>query len=236
MRIEWSSGARRLKPPMLSYVYMRILESRPRRYDTGIRLLSFGRSETCKRRIVADTITPGVRMLEIGVGTGTLALLAAEKGASVLGFDVSAAMLDVAREKAESTGMANRVELRQMGVGQMDGLPAGSFDLVVATLVFSELSSDERVYALHEAFRVLNPEGTLVVADETKPRGLLRRVAYELARIPPAILAFVVTQTTTRTVEGLEELVRDAGFRITDVERSPWGAFLYLTAVKGVEV
>lgn len=219
---------------MFSYVYMRLLESRPRRYDLGIRWLSFGRSEDWRRRIVADTVRPGVRMLDIGVGTGTLALLAAENGALVLGFDISAQMLDVAREKVDTAGMANRVELRQMGVGQMDDLPVASYDLVVATLVFSELSIDERVYALRQADRLLSRGGTLVIADETRPRGVLRRLLYEMVRTPLAMLAFVVTQTTTRPVSGLEELVRDSGFKIMKVERSMCGAFLYLTAIKGV--
>ncbi len=49
------------------------------------------------------------------------------------------------------------------------------------------------------------------------------------------ILTFVVTQTTTRAVDGVEDLVREAGFRITKSERSLWDSFLYLTAVKEIE-
>lgn len=220
---------------MLSYAYMRILESRPRRYDTGIRWLSFGQAQRYKHRIVADTVTPGVRMLDIGAGTGTLAILAAERGASVLGFDVSAAMLEVAEERVGSAGLENRIELRNMGVGRMDGLPSSSFDRVVASLVLSELSVGERAYTLHHAYRLLRPGGLLVVADETKPRGRTRRLIYHWVRIPLVIITFVVTQTTTKPVEGLEQQVETAGFRIAKAERGRWDAFLYLIAVKDAD-
>lgn len=216
---------------MLSYVYMRILESQPRRYDRGIAMLSLGRSERARRRLVADNVRPADRVLEIGSGTGTSAILAARAGAQVLGFDVSAAMLAVAREKVAAAGLGERIELREMGVGDMDQLADERFDVVMATLVFSELSPEEQDYALRHASRVLRAGGRLAIADEARPRGLAHRLLHGAARAPLLLVTFALTQTTTRAVAELSGRVRRAGFRVEVEERSALDSFLYLVAV-----
>lgn len=217
---------------MSSYVYMKILESRPSRYDRGIAWLSFGQADRIKRRIVDELVEPGMRVSEVGCGTGTLAVLAARKGAHVTGFDVSAGMLAVARQKVEAEGLAEKIELAEMGVAGMERLPPDGFDLVASTLVFSELSADERRYALGHARRVLKPGGRLALADEVRPRRAWTRLLHGAIRLPVAILTFALTQTTTRAVEGLEDLVREAGFRVQTAERSRLESFLYLVALK----
>jgi demethylmenaquinone methyltransferase/2-methoxy-6-polyprenyl-1,4-benzoquinol methylase len=215
-----------------SYVFMKVLESRARRYDRGIALLSLGQSEKARRRLVADNVRQGARVLEIGCGTGTAAILAARGGADVLGFDVSADMLAVAREKVKAARLEGRIRLVEMGVSGMDRLADRSFDLVMATLVFSELSPEEQAYALRHARRTLRDGGRLAIADEARPEGLVKRVLHRVVRFPLTVATFVLTQTTTSAVEGLCDLVRAAGFRVEVEERSALDSFLYLVAVR----
>ncbi len=217
---------------MLSYIYMKILESRPERYDRGINWLSLGQSLVIKNKIVENHVKPGVNALEIGVGTGTLALLMAKKGAHVTGFDVSADMLKVARKKIETAEMEKNIDLVEMGVAGMDRFPTEYFDLVVSTLVFSELSRDEQVYALGHAFRLLKYNGHLIVADEVRPGNAIKRFIYNILRMPLLVITFAVTQTTTRAVEGLEENAFHAGFNIKTIELSMMDSFIYLAAKK----
>jgi demethylmenaquinone methyltransferase/2-methoxy-6-polyprenyl-1,4-benzoquinol methylase len=217
---------------MSSYIYMKILESRPKRYDRGIAILSLGKSEKAKKRLVADNVQSGDRVLEIGCGTGTMAILAAQKGAEVFGFDVSGPMLEVARKKVGGAGLSKTIELVEMGVSGMDRLPDGGYDLVMSTLVFSELSPDEQNYALRHAHRTLRPGGRLAIADEARPRSFGKRLLHGAVRIPLLVVTFALTQTTTRAVVGLSERVAQAGFRIIKEERSSLDSFLYLTAVK----
>jgi demethylmenaquinone methyltransferase/2-methoxy-6-polyprenyl-1,4-benzoquinol methylase len=217
---------------MSSYVYMKILESRPKRYDRGISLLSLGAADRWREKLVEDNVRPDSRVLEIGCGTGTMAILAALRGAEVLAFDVSAGMLEVARRKIDASGVAGRIELEEAGVSGMDKLGDDSFDLVMSTLVFSELSRDERAYALRHAHRVLQSGGRLAIADEVRPRDAVKRLAHGLLRIPLLIATFALTQTTTRPVAGLSDLVADCGFRIEWEQRSFLESFLYLVARK----
>ena len=217
---------------MSSYVYMKILESQPERYDRGITLLSLGAVDRCRRRLVDENVRAGLRVLEIGCGTGALTLLAARRGAFVVGFDVSGSMLAVARRKTDAAGCSDRVRLEERGVSGMDTYEDESFDLVMSSLVFSELSTDERAYALRNSFRLLRPGGRLAVVDEVTPESPPKRVLHGAVRIPLLLVTFLLTQTTTRPVNELPDLVSETGFRIEREERSALDSVLYLVAAR----
>jgi len=217
---------------MSSYIHMKILESQPERYDRGIALLSLGAAQRAQRRLVDENVRADMRVLEIGCGTGSLALLAARAGAHVQGFDVSPGMFEVARGKVQAERLEDRIELSEMGVSGMDSFAGESFDLVMATLVFSELSRDEQRYALAQAHRVLRPGGRLALTDEARPEAWAQRLLHGLVRFCLLVVTFAITQTTTRAVVGLSEQVARAGFRIEIQERSSLGSFLYLVARK----
>lgn len=211
---------------------MKVLESQPERYDRGIAVLSLGAVGRARRRLVSDCVRSGQRVLEIGCGTGALTLPAARQGAEVVAFDVSAPLLDVARRRLAEAGVADRVRLEERGISAMDTDGDASFDVVLACLVFSELSVEERSYALRHTHRVLRSGGRLAVVDEVSPRGPLRKVLHGLVRIPLTIVTFLLTQTTTHPVDGLPELVSGAGFRVETQERRGLDSLLVLVASK----
>jgi ubiquinone/menaquinone biosynthesis C-methylase UbiE len=209
---------------MSTYVLMRILESAPRRYELGIRLLTLGRLDKAYDRL-ASHIERGQQVLDIGCGTGALSLRAARRGAKVKGIDINVQMLQIARQRVDKAGLAAAVDLAEMGVAELDGEEAQRYDAVMSGLCLSELSEDEVTYTLEQIARILRPGGLLLIADEIKPRGLVKRLIHSLIRAPLAALAYVVTQQTTHPASNLSEKLMDAGLPIVATHLNLQGSF-----------
>ena len=117
-------------------------------------------------RRLADqaAVRPGQRVLEIGTGTGNLALLVARRhpDAEVVGLDPDPLALAVARRKAGRRGL--RV---QWDLGTAAELPyeEASVDRVLSSLMFHHLDEDEKRRTLAEVRRVLRPGGSLHLMD-----------------------------------------------------------------------
>ena len=218
----------------MSYVYMKVLESAPERYDRGMRLLTLGRLERVHRDIAAR-LNDGDRVLDLGCGTGALTAALARKGVWVTGIDISPPMLSLAAQRVREEGLEEQVELREMGAVDLDtAFPDGRFDAVVSTLVLSELSDDEIAYTLTECHRILRKGGWLLVADEVMPDSALGRVGTLLFRLPFAVAAFLLTQNTTHRVARLDRRIEQAGFRILEMRGYLAGTLRLFVAEKVV--
>jgi len=214
-----------------SFVLMRALESAPERYDRGMRILSRGRIGSLHRTLAEMLATPGRRVLDVGCGTGGVALACAARGADVIGIDLNRGMLEVARAKAAATTSSGSVEWLELGAVEIgDRFGEASFDGVVSCLAFSELSEQEREYILRLVLGRLKPGGDLALADEVVPEGAWARLRYRLQRTALTALAYAWAQTITHPVAGVEEQVRDAGFCDIETTRLWSGELLLLRA------
>ena len=214
----------------MSYVYMKVLESAPDRYDRGMRIVTLGRLERVHQSI-ADSLERGSSVLDIGCGTGALAICLARKGVHVTGIDVSPSLLVQASDRIRAGGLEALVSLKEMGAANLDtAFPAASFDAVVATLVLSELSSEEIEYTLEQSKRILRSGGQLLVADELLPENALGQLASFLFRLPFVVLAFLLTQNTTHRVARLRERIERAGFELLGSEKYLAGSLALFVA------
>lgn len=216
---------------MSTYVLMRILESSPQRYDLGIRLLTLGQVSRAYDRLVRH-LEPGRRVLDLGCGTGALSLRAARREARVTAIDVNPAMLEIARRNARAAGLEDRIDFRERGIAELGPEPAESYDAVISGLCFSELSPDERDFALEQAARVLQPGGLLLLADETRPANLLPRILHGLLRVPLVAVTFLLTQQTSHATRTLPDRVERAGFSLESVETRLLQSFISIVARK----
>ena len=209
---------------MSTYVLMRILESAPRRYDLGIRLLTLARLDKAYDRL-AGHIERGQQVLDLGCGTGALTLRAAQRGAKVRGIDINARMLEIALTRVQKAKLTEVVDLVEMGVAELDGEEAQRYDAVMSGLCLSELSENEVTYTLKEVVRILRPGGLLLIADEIRPQGFAKRLIHSLIRVPFTALAYVISQQTTHPASSLPEKLRDAGLSILSVHLNLIGSF-----------
>jgi SAM-dependent methyltransferase len=113
---------------------------------------------------VAEARKAGGPVLELGVGTGRVAVPIAEKGVRVIGVDSSEAMLQACSLRARDAGVADRIDLR---LGDLRRPPVGAVDGVEAVLCpfrsYLHLPDDaSRRDALRAAFELLPPGGRLV--------------------------------------------------------------------------
>ena len=106
---------------------------------------------------------PADRVLDVGSGTGLLALAVAPNCAGVWAIDVSPAMIEHLRWVLAGTHVENVYPL----VASAASLPLddASIDLVVSNYCFHHLNEAGKRDALAEAFRVLTPGGRLVFGD-----------------------------------------------------------------------
>jgi ubiquinone/menaquinone biosynthesis C-methylase UbiE len=122
------------------------------------------------RMVALAHLTPGDSVLDVGTGTGIVALKAARQlgpDGKVLGVDLSDGMMTVARERTRESGLAAQVDFRKMDAEDLD-LPDQSFDVV--TSLFALLHFPDPLVALRGMFRVLRPGGRLVVAVGSGPQ------------------------------------------------------------------
>lgn len=101
---------------------------------------------------------PGSRVLEVGCGTGYIALELAKRGCDVTAIDVSAVGIEEARSHFEALNDAPSVTF-EVTVGTKLAYPSESFDVVLAIEVFEHLHERDVPAHLAEVLRVLRPGG-----------------------------------------------------------------------------
>jgi cyclopropane fatty-acyl-phospholipid synthase-like methyltransferase len=181
------------------------LRSLNRLYDPLLRLTMPERA--FRRRLLEQArLMPGMRILDIGCGTGTLLVRAAEvQHASMLcGVDVDPSILQLALRKSA----ANQINVHLVGAhGGLLPFRSESFDRVFSTLMLHHLTHDEKGAALSEARRVLRPRGELHIADWGPPHSVAMRIASLSLR------SFEHPDRTADNLSGLvPQLCRKAGF------------------------
>jgi ubiquinone/menaquinone biosynthesis C-methylase UbiE len=117
-----------------------------------------------QRTIEQLQLQPGQQVLDVCCGTGASAIPAAHQvGAhgSVLGADLAASLLDLARQKSQQQGLHN-IEFRGGDFTSL-GLPSESFDAIVC--VFGIFFVPDMAGAVAELWRMLRPGGKLAITS-----------------------------------------------------------------------
>ncbi len=199
---------------MLMYGWMKFVEMAPERYDWAVRLMTAGRLDRIKDQI-GILVHRGDRVLDIGCGTGTLAVRLLRRGAWVTGLDMSEHMLGVARMNADKEQLGSRLSLVKDSVTQLrKHARPESFDCIVCTLVLGEFSAEYVRYIFDECFALLRPGGRLLIGDEVWPDQLLARALYRFLLVLAWVPQFLLLRRVNYPVANLKQLICDAGFTV----------------------
>ncbi|HKW48264.1 MAG TPA: class I SAM-dependent methyltransferase, partial [Gemmatimonadaceae bacterium] len=158
-----------------------VMHSEARYYDLLAWALTLGRERAFRERLIQIAeLQPGESALDIGCGTGTLAIAAkASVGSSgsVVGIDASPEMLVRANRKAAKAGVDVRF---QPAIVEALPFPDASFDVVFSTLMLHHLPRPVREQCTREVRRVLKPGGRFLAVDFATParerKGLFARL------------------------------------------------------------
>jgi ubiquinone/menaquinone biosynthesis C-methylase UbiE len=154
----------------------RLLLDRGWRYDLEVwffdTFLVHGEINRLRHRVLdlAD-LSAGPKLLDVGCGTGTLAIQAARRlsgAGQVIGVEPAARQIARARSKARRAGV--NIDF-QSGVIENLSFSDRTFDTVTSTLMMHHLPDELRRQGLDEIIRVLKPQGCLIVADFEYPDG-----------------------------------------------------------------
>lgn len=143
------------------------------RYDLITVFLSYGRDRAWKQRLVrmADA-RAGMQVLDLATGTGDIAYLLHDADTRVIGLDVTARMIELARAKRPGTSRPAFI------VADMAALPFAGSRFDVVTTGYGLRNVPDLAAALDEIARVLKPGGQLLSLDFDRPSNTLVRTAY----------------------------------------------------------
>ncbi len=163
----------------------------------------------CGNPVALASLKEGDHVLDLGSGAGFDCFLAANKvgkSGKVIGVDMTASMIDKARENARKENFDN-VEFR---LGEIENLPAAdnSVDVIISNCVINLSPEKERVF--REAFRVLKPGGRLMVSDIVLLKELPEFIKNNSAVYVSCVAGAVLKKQYI-------EFIKEAGFQGVDI-------------------
>jgi ubiquinone/menaquinone biosynthesis C-methylase UbiE len=197
-------------------------------YDLAIKLTM---PEKKFRTKLIDELEPNNNesILEFGFGTGQNIILAHQRNENtkLTGIDIDPKVKSIAEHKIKKLGFDITLDLYD---GNTFPYSENSFDKVFSSLVFHQLDKETKLSCLKEIYRVLKPNGQLIIGDWGQAKSRKMRFAFYIVQILDGF------KTTNDNVNGLiPNFILQAGFknaRETDFINTKIGTYSYYKATK----
>ncbi len=207
-------------------------------YKQGIADLYNRRSQTyddsewhlqiCHRLLEYSLVSSGQHILDIGTGTGHLAIAAAQivgTEGRVIGVDISALMLEQARSKVEALGLSN-LEF-QLADAEALNYPANSFDRILCANTFPWIEDKEA--ALRLWYQFLKPGGLIGIhtpADTAYIGYVVLRYVFERYGVT------LEPSNRIGAIDTCQNLLANAGFEAIEIKTEQHGSYISLDKAK----
>jgi ubiquinone/menaquinone biosynthesis C-methylase UbiE len=198
-----------------------VLHGTARYYDLLASLFMRGREEAFREKVLdLAQLRCGESVLDVGCGTGTLAIAAKQRvgpTSKVYGIDASPEMIARASKKARKAGV--EVVFKN---GVVEALPFAdaSFDAVLSTLMLHHLPPEVRQQCAREMRRVLKLGGRVLAVDfgvSGKKKGLLAHIHRRHGSVKLDDMIAVLNQAGLNTVESGALGIKDIQFALAMV-------------------
>jgi ubiquinone/menaquinone biosynthesis C-methylase UbiE len=174
-------------------------------YDWLLWLATFGREGIFRERVLRlARLAAGESVLDIGCGTGTLAIAAKRQvgpAGAVFGIDASPEMLARATKKARTAGLEVRFE---HAWSQALPFPDARFDVVLSTIMLHHLPRPARHQCALEIRRVLKPSGRVLAVDFSRPSAERRSLIGHFHRHGHVELSDIITVLSDAGLQTVE--------------------------------
>ena len=185
-------------------------------YDKYMKRITLGREEALRTMTVnLALVKQGDCVLEVGCATGSLTLAAkrqAGPSGKVFGIDIIPGMIERSKHKA---AQANLDVTFQLGSIENISFPENHFDVVMCSFMIFHMSEKIRNKGIDEIYRVLKPQGKLLVLDLALPPYPVSR------RILKLLLGFMLKHD----LKELQPIMESSGFSQIEVSHSKYRVF-----------
>ncbi len=189
----------------------------PALYDFTVWLAFLGKESAFRNKLLhLARIADGESVLDVGCGTGTLAIAARKrvgKAGVVYGVDASAEMLARAEKKATKAGAE---VLFRHGLAEALPFPDAQFDVVLSTVMLHHLPRKTRLQCANEIRRVLKPDGRVLAVDfegfSDQKRSLLSHFHRPHGHVRAKDIVALLGEAGLTTIESGPVGIRDLHF------------------------
>jgi ubiquinone/menaquinone biosynthesis C-methylase UbiE len=182
-------------------------------YDLYMKRITLGREDALRTMTVnLAQVKPGNCVLEIGCATGTLSLAAKRQAGptgSVFGIDIIPGMIEVSQKKAIKAKLDVTF---QLGNIEVIPFPNEYFDVVMCSFMIFHMSEKVRNKGVEEIYRVLKPQGRLMVLDLALPSRPVSRMIIKL------LLGFVIKHD----LKELQPVMESSGFSQIEISQAKY--------------
>jgi len=186
-------------------------------YDFTVWLAFLGKEHLFREKVLnLGRVESGESVLDVGCGTGTLAIAAKKRvgvGGSVHGLDASMEMLAKAKKKA---GKADVEVSFKSGVAEALPFLDAQFDVVLSTVMLHHLPQKARLQCATEIRRVLKPDGRVLVVDfegfSDQKRSILSHFHRPHGHVRAQDIVALLVEAGLKTIESGPVGIRDLQF------------------------